>query len=255
MGNRLITGLVICLSAVFIQGVTAQDFNMDSLWKETRKNTIRYNLSNALLFGFDKSIVLGYERLLSPHTSISINVGKSALPKFVGISTDSLVLTKDRKNTGFNASVDFRFYLRKENRYMIPRGLYIGPYYSFTKLDRETQWRTISTTSENVFNVETDLKWHVIGAELGYQFVFWDRVTLDLVLAGPGLAFYNVKARAETNLSDENMAELHEALMQLIQQRFPGFNYVFSDEQLSGNGTVSTTSLGFRYLIQIGYRI
>jgi hypothetical protein len=41
-----------------------------------------------------------------------------------------------------------------------------------------------------------------VGAELGYQFVFWKRLTLDLVLVGPGLANYDIKATIDGNLSD-----------------------------------------------------
>ena len=61
------------------------------------KNVIRYNLSGALLFGLDKYVVFGYERVISPHQSISINVGTASLPKLVSINTDSFSINKDRK--------------------------------------------------------------------------------------------------------------------------------------------------------------
>ena len=52
------------------------------------KNVIRYNLSSALIFGFDKYIVLGYERVIRKNQSISINIGGVALPKLISINTD-----------------------------------------------------------------------------------------------------------------------------------------------------------------------
>src|SRR5882672_2575388 len=53
------------------------------------KNVIRYNLSSALIFGIDRYIVFGYERVISPHQSLSINVGTASLPKVININTDS----------------------------------------------------------------------------------------------------------------------------------------------------------------------
>src|SRR5262245_53680240 len=79
------------------------------------KNVVRYNLSGALLFGIDGYIVFGYERVINPHQSFSINVGRASLPKLISISTDSFSISKDQKRTGFNLSVDYRFYLGSEN--------------------------------------------------------------------------------------------------------------------------------------------
>ena len=42
--------------------------------------------------------------------------------------------------------------------------------------------------------------------------------------------------------------------LQALEQKVPGFNWVFSGEELSGKGTLSTTTIGYRYLIQIGFR-
>ena len=104
------------------------------------KNVIRYNLSGALLFGADRFIVFGFERVIRPRQSISVNFGKASLPKFISIATDSFQLTKDAKNSGVNVSIDYRFYLAKENKHLPPHGLYIGPYYSFNRFKRDNQW-------------------------------------------------------------------------------------------------------------------
>src|SRR5215831_17995750 len=75
------------------------------------KNIIRYNLSGALIFGLDRYIVFGYERVVKPNQSISVNVGGVKLPKLISINTDSFSLAKDTKSNGYNVSVDYRFYL------------------------------------------------------------------------------------------------------------------------------------------------
>lgn len=217
------------------------------------KNVVRYNLSGPLLFGFDKYIVVGYERVIKPRQTASINFGKASLPKFIAVNTDSFNLSSDKKNTGFNISVDYRFYLARENRYKPPAGLYIGPYYSFNQFERTNTWQF--NRSGPVSSVETDMKMgiHTVGFELGYQFVLWERMTLDLCMVGPGIGFYNVEANINTDMSEAKRQELLEALTQLLSQKVPGMNYVFSDKHFEGNGTMNTTGFGFRYLVQVGF--
>src|SRR6185436_16953555 len=105
------------------------------------KNVIRYNLSGALIFGIDRYVIFGYERVIKPNQTISVNVGGVKLPKLISINTDSFSLQKDNKSNGVNVSVDYRFYLGKENKFMAPRGAYIGPYYSYNKFTRDNQWQ------------------------------------------------------------------------------------------------------------------
>ena len=64
------------------------------------KNVIRYNLSGAVLFGFDKYIVFGYERVIKKNQTISVNIGGVKLPTLISISTDSFSLKRDRKTGG-----------------------------------------------------------------------------------------------------------------------------------------------------------
>ncbi len=236
------------------QTLLAQDSSQVRKEKILR-NTVRYNLSNALLFGFDKFLVLGYERVIGKKQSFSINVGKASLPKLVSIVTDSFSLQKDSKNSGFNLSVDYRFYLAKENKYAAPRGIYIGPYYAYNHFTRESEWssNTNSTVNKQV-TTNSKLDIHTFGFELGYQFVFWNRLSLDLILVGPGLGIYNYKATMEGNLDAEDQQQLREALHQLLTQKFPGMNFVFSDKQIDADGVMNTTTIGYRYLIQIGFR-
>jgi hypothetical protein len=47
---------------------------------------------------------------------------------------------------------------------------------------------------------------------------------------------------------------LLDGVTDLLQQRFPGMNIVLDDESFDANGRISTTSIGFRYLLHIGFR-
>lgn len=251
----MIFGLLICLAGFGFQGVFGQELNKDSLWKHTRKNIVRYNLSSALIFGFSKSLILGYERVLKPNQSISFNAGTVALPKLTTIGTDSVTFNKDVKNNGFNVSLDYRFYLNKINKYNAPRGVYIGPWYSYNRFKRENTWDLINSngSSKNIM-ANTDFNIHSFGFELGYQFIFWDRLALDLVMVGPGMGIYNVNAKFDSNLTPAEREKLQEVLTDALENKFPGMNFVFDDQQLNANGSLNVTSLGYRYIIHIGFR-
>ncbi len=217
------------------------------------KNVIRYNLSGALLFGMNHYIVFGYERVLSPKRSISVNFGKASLPKLISISTDSVQMKSDKKRSGVNFSIDYRFYLASENKYKAPHGLYIGPYYSYNRFTNEVQWTYTNSTTNNEVTSNTKFNIHTVGFELGYQFIFWKRLALDLVLAGPGLGFYDYKATFDSNLDAATKEQLQNGLKQLLTQKFPGMNYVFSDEEINANGVMRTNTIGYRYIVHVGF--
>ena len=245
----------VCWLCLLLFNVTAlSQSDVDSVQKLVqRKNIVRYNLSGALLFGFDKFIVFGYERILRRNQSISVNFGKAALPSIISIITDSFELKKQGESSGTNFSIDYRFYLQKENKYLPPHGLYIGPYYSFNHFTRDNQWDHTHSTTADYINSHTALEIHTIGFELGYQIILWKKLTLDFVMVGPGLGFYHYKATFDNNLSTADKEQLLQALQQLLTQKFPGFNYVFADKELDGSGTLKTTAAGYRYLIQLGF--
>ena len=95
---------------------------------------------------------------------------------------------------------------------------------------------------------------HQIGFELGYQFVFWKRFSVDLILLGPGVASYNVNASVAGNLTSDQRQEFLDKLNQAIKDKFPGYEGLDLDGKFNTQGTANTTSLGYRYLINVGYR-
>jgi len=241
--------LFLCLDTTHSMAQT--DSLPPALSEKTYKNIVRYNLSGALLFGFDRYVILGYERVVKKNQSFSINVGQASLPKLISITTDSFNVEKDKKSTGFNFSVDYRFYLAKENRHVAPHGLYIGPYYSFNKFNRETRWEF--KNNNDYVDTRSNFSINTFGFELGYQFIFWKRLALDLVLFGPGFGIYNYKAKFEDNVSAETKEQLLDGLEQLLTQKFPGMNFVFADQELNANGVMKTSTIGYRYLVHIGF--
>jgi hypothetical protein len=101
---------------------------------------------------------------------------------------------------------------------------------------------------------QTSLKVGQIGFELGYQFVFWNRVSLDLVLAGPGIGSYKLEANLGTNLSESDREKLLNAINQALLEKFPGYDVVVDEDEFKRKGTANTTTLGYRYMVQLGFR-
>ncbi len=221
---------------------------------EDRKNTVRFNITNPLLFG-GKAVVVGYERKLSSHQTLSLNIGRMALPAFgLGILSDSLSLTNNSADRGFHLSTEYRFYLRNENKHEAPRGVYVGPYYSYNRFARSNSWSFISTNFNGEVTTDLDLGIHMVGVELGYQFVFANRVTLDLILIGPGLGSYSVKASLNTNLDPDEKSVFFQELNDYLADQIPGYNLVLDEATFRDSGSLRKTTFGFRYLINIGIR-
>lgn len=237
---------------VIQQSLTAQETTKSD---KGLKNTIRLNITNPIIFG-DRSFVLGYERVVNPHQTFSVNFGLTSFPKLGIINTDSLKVNKVVKKTGINFSADYRFYLAKENKYPAPRGVYIGPYYSFNSFGRKNSWLLTSTNGSAQQVVESDLKLsvHTVGFELGYQFIFGDRITLDMVLIGPGLGFYKLDAKLSANLSQADREKFFEALNDALAEKFPGYGLVIDELAFKKTGTEKTSTFGYRYMIQVGFR-
>ena len=245
--------IMIAFMGLGIQRSCAQDQKDSSA--RTYKNVVRYNLSGPLLFGFDKYIILGYERVLSPKKSISVNFGRAALPRIISLITDSFQTDREGKRKGYNVSLDYRFYLSKENKFEAPRGLYIGPYYSYNHFENEKQWMRNNSRGSNEITTTTNFNIHTFGFELGYQLMLWKRLSLDMVMIGPGLGFYKYEASftGSTSLSSGDKEQLLDALEQLLVQKFPGMNYVFSDKKFNADGVLKTSALSYRYILHIGY--
>ena len=242
---------IIVIAICFQYTVTAQELKTTT---KDFKNTIHFNITNPIIFG-GRSFIFGYERVINKHQTFSINFGTVGFPSLGIINSDSFKVKTIRDDKGYNLSVDYRFYLAKENKYAAPHGVYIGPYYSYNYFDKKHVWAINSSTGFNG-DVETDLslKIHTIGAELGYQFILWKRVTLDMILMGPGIASYNLKASLGSNLSAADREKLFEKLNAALADKFPGYNVIINDGDFQKKGTAKTTSFGFRYLIQVGFR-
>ena len=220
--------------------------------KKELKNTVWINIFNPIIDS--KYIVLGYERVLKKNQTFTFNIGRFSLPKFSLLDLDNLGLTNDYKDVGINTSVDYRFYLGKLNKYKAPRGVYLAPYYSFNYFSRENKWILDSDSFDGEVVTDLTLQIHTIGGQLGYQFVFWRRLAVDLVLIGPGVGFYGFNVKLDTTLEPDDESLFFQKLNEALSEKFPGYDLVIESGDFEKKGSANTTTLGFRYMIHIGFR-
>lgn len=260
--KKIITSLIIC---VFPFVLIAQEIEENTNKTEettkvekVRKNTIRVNVTNPILINASNTII-GYERTLGEHQSFSIDFGINRLPNFkerdfVIDETTTLSNRNNGEEIGIHATADYRFYLAKENKHRAPRGIYIGPYISHNSFKRGNEWYLKSPDFDG--RVDTDLKFtlNTIGFEMGYQFVIFDRLALDFIMIGPGLSKYNFELKSNSNLSQEDKELLYGKINDFLAEKIPGYDLVIDSDGLKKEGSFNTTSLGYRFMINIGYR-
>ncbi|MFO7670129.1 MAG: DUF3575 domain-containing protein [Bacteroidales bacterium] len=216
---------------------------------------MRLNITNPLIFGTN-SFQIGYERLIGRNQSFSVNIGFASFPILTFSDTDTTIglLSKDYEDQGFHISGDYRFYLTKENKYPAPRGIYIGPFYSYNYFNRINTWSLNSDSYQGSFQSDLSFNIHTIGFELGYQFVFWNRLSVDLLLMGPGIGFYGIEAKLSTTLSPEDEKSFFEALNSILSEKIPGYDLVIDADEFTTRGSYRTANVGFRYMMMVGYR-
>lgn len=219
------------------------------------KNSLGFNITNPLLFG-TKSLIFGYERLIGKNQSFSIHLGAASFPvlTFDGTNTTINLFENDYNDQGFHISGDYRFYLKHENKYPAPRGIYIGPYYSYNYFCRQNTWSLNSDTFQGNIQSDITLNIHTVGAQLGYQFIFWNRLSIDLMLMGPGIGYYGIDTQINTNLSGEDENSFFETLNSILSEKIPGYDRVIGSGDFSKSGSFRTADIGFRYMVMVGFR-
>lgn len=222
--------------------------------KKKLKNTVRINLTNPMIFGKD-CYMIGYERTIGDHQSFSVNIGRFSFPRLVNVSTDSIKeITKDINNKGFHLSGDYRFYLSKENKYNSPHGIYIGPYATYNAFTRNFKFASSLESYPGELNADIRFSATTVGFQLGYQFIFWNRVSLDMILFGPGVGRYKLKTELGTNLDPDQESELFQKINDAIKDKIPGYSRVIDSGTFEKTGSYTTNSLGFRYVVMLGFR-
>lgn len=217
----------------------------------TRLNTIKLDFTTRWLYR--QAYVLSYERVINHKRSWGILAGFQNLPE-VRVLGANINVTRDTRATGFKIGGEYRFYLAKENKFKAPRGVYLGPYLSFNNFhnERDITVDTGGSTPETAV-LKSNINVLNIGVQLGYQFVFNDRWTVDLSFMGPAVANYRATMELTGNYTFDPDQISGEILEELIN-RFPGLGDLISGSTVTSDGRLDTWAAGFRYQLQVGYR-
>ena len=236
--------LVLCIFALSNQ-LNAQDSSV----QPDRRNTIKLDITSHFLYR--NALILSFERTVKPSQSFSITAGYQEFPS-ASVLGQGIFVKDDRKRNGYKFGGEYRFYLKKENKHLAPRGVYIGPYFtthSF-KNERVIEFDNNGTPEQAVL----DSKFSIlnVGFQLGYQFVLNNRWSIDLVFVGPSISHYRYKLDLTSTYTFDKENIQNEIILDLID-RFPLLEDVIDDKEAIDKGGLNSWSFGYRYQLQIGY--
>jgi hypothetical protein len=229
--------------------------NAQQVADTVRRSTVKLDITSYWLYR--NAVVFAYERVVKnkPYQSWGITAGYQQFPSLAGtlLDSDSINIKRDNKATGLKVGGEYRFYLLKENKYKAPRGVYIGPYSTFHNYSNSRAIEVVNREGkleQAVF--DTDLNIFNIGVQLGYQFVLNNRWTIDLVFIGPSVSNYSFKTNVDGNFTFDPDEITNEVVMELID-RFPAFEELIDEGEVTSRGSISRWGYGYRYQFQIGY--
>lgn len=216
---------------------------------EQRKNTVKLDITSRWLYR--NSMIVSYERIIKSNQSLSLTAGYQEFPRASSLGED-IAVKDDRKKNGHKFGAEYRFYLRKENKHLAPRGVYIGPYASFLGFNNERTIEVNNDGNPETANLKTDLNIFNVGFQLGYQFIIKNRWSIDLVFVGPSISHYGYRANLSGTYTFDKDDIQNEIILDLMD-RFPFLEDLISEKEATRKGRLDTWSYGYRYQLQIGY--
>jgi hypothetical protein len=248
------TLMVLFIACFFsFTGIAAEMDSTRTDLQPIHRNVIKFNPTPMILWSW-KNVTFSYERILNPRQSISFELGYLVFPKLIDDTIIDLVNVNSSEKWGLNATVEYRFYLTKLNTRPIPAGLYIGPYLTYYHYNFKTGLDIFPATVDTTGMINGNFWAFNLGVELGYQFVFWKRWTLDMVLVGPSISYFGGSMEITGNLDGSQVQQINEELYDKLIARFPGITaFSTSGTTFQQTGKLDVFRMGFRYLVQIGF--
>lgn len=216
-------------------------------------NNIKINLTS--IIEYFPSLVIVYERSITPHQTFSVQAGYVAFPQLLEGSLTNITVVEKTSQSGFRVGGDFRFYFKNENKYNAPRGLYWGPFIDYFSF-KNSRTISIADTSFAQGNVDFTgkLKIAAAGVQLGYQFVIKKRFSIDLNLFGPALAYYGASLKLDGNFDVNEENKYLQILYDDLISRFPVIGDLISNQEVKSSGRADFFFAGFRYSASVGFR-
>ncbi len=239
------TILLLIVIGVTVASVCAQD----TLSLPGRRNTIKVEFTSFALYR--QPIVLSYERVVKRNQSMVFTAGLQKFPAVLNLG-QGIFVSRDISASGHKLGFEYRFYLKKENKFAAPRGVYIGPYISYLGFSNQRDLTVDVNGTPESATLKTRFSIINPGVQLGYQFVLNNRWAIDLIFIGPSVSNYRGKMTLEGNFTFDPENVQNEILQNMID-RFPALEDLLTDGTVDREGTINTWSYGFRYQIHVGY--
>jgi len=217
------------------------------------RNVIKFNPTPMLLLGEVRNLTFSYERILKKNQSVAVQAGYLLFPRLIDDTLLNLVEFTGRSKQGVNLAFDYRYYPFSRNRRPIPDGMYIGGYISYYGFKFKNDFDILKVNLDQNGAMNGKINMVNLGLELGYQFIFWKRLSLDLILFGPSLTLRHTDLIITGELDAEEIGDISDELAKKLMKRFPILTEIFTQDELVVTGTRSKFGLGFRYSIQIGF--
>jgi hypothetical protein len=216
-------------------------------------NVIKFNPTPMMLFEELRNITFSYERLFKKNKSVSLQLGYLVVPQVLNDTLfNSFLLNKETRH-GINLAVDYRVYPFSRNRQPAPDGLYYGGYLSFLGTSSESKGHLINAPEDDNIMFNARMNMINLGFELGYQFIFAKKFSIDLLMFGPSLTGYWGNLDLTGNLNSELGNKIDEELAAKLKEQFPALGYLFTDEDATFSTSKIVVSSWFRYSVQFGY--
>lgn len=230
-------------------GVTGQP--SDTATRYRHANVIKVNPTPMLLWDNLRNITLGYERTLKPNQSIAIQAGYLEFDPVFGDTLLHVYTRENKDKKGLNLAADYRFYPLKLNRHEAPRGLYIGPYVSFYGFRFTNEMDLLRPDTLVTGQFTGAFGYLNLGFQVGYQFIFWKRLAVDLLMFGPSVTCRFTRKEFDSSFSSEEIEETLQGFKERVQEKYP---YLTPSLDLGSGRSTVTFQAFFRYSISVGYR-
>jgi hypothetical protein len=217
-------------------------------------NVIKFNPTPMLIWGDRRNITFAYERLIKKDMSLSLQLGYLLFPNLLSDTVANTVTIYNRTRTGVNAAFDYRYYPFSRNPRPAPDGLYIGGYASYYGMKFNNKFDILQTNNAQQGSLDAKLNIINFGFELGYQFIFWKRVSLDLILFGPSYSIFTGNVNISGDLDYDQIQNIDQELVDKFFNRFPYMKTVFDSDGLHFTGNKSKITTLLRYSVSVGFR-
>lgn len=214
-------------------------------------NVPKFSISSYTIY--QKSVHLGYERVLDRNHSIYVFGGYNEFPNFTNLDLTGTTLSSAKSKSGYTIGAEFRFYLPKENKDPAPHGVFLAPYISYYNFTSNRSLTHTDSTGTQSATLTTKTGLFNVGVELGYQFVIAKHFVVDCELLGPSFTYYSFEASLDNQFNGSN--EQLQKILDALKAKFPLLNDLSSAKTVSSSGSATSKFpfIGFRYAISIGY--